>query len=61
MKYKILLMPWLWTFDDDIEIEWKTPKEAFKKKYWKVLKRWNRYNSNVIIWTWKKRVCYNLI
>ena len=61
MKYKIILMPWLWIFDDDVEIEWKTPILAFKNKYWKILKRWNSKESNIVIWTGKKRMCYNLI
>ena len=60
MKYKILLMPWLWTFDDDPDIEWKTPSLAFFNKYWEKLKRWNARDSSVVIWTWRKRVCYNI-
>lgn len=61
MKYEILLMPWLWVFDENPKIEWKNPSLAFFERFWKKLKRWNFKNSDVIIFNWKKRVCYNII
>lgn len=60
MKYKILLMPWLWVFDENPEIEGKNPSLAFFERFWKKLKRWNSKYSDVVIF-WQKRMCYSII
>lgn len=53
-------MPWMWIYDEDIEIEGVNPSMAFFEKFWKKLKRWNSKHSNIVLLTWKKRMCFTI-
>lgn len=59
-NYQVLLAPFLLLFDDLI-IKGKSPKKAIENYIkWKV-KRYDRHQSDIIIWTWKKRLWFNII
>jgi hypothetical protein len=57
-SYQLLIWPWLWLIDDLI-LEGKTPKQALENHYKRHVKRVERIQSLIVIWTWKKRLWFN--
>lgn len=59
-KYTIQLSPYMTILDNDIMIKWKNIKEAFFKKYKKKIYQTRLKKSDIVIWTWTKRLWFNL-
>jgi hypothetical protein len=57
-SYQLLIWPWLGLIDDLI-LEGKNPKQALENHYKRKVKRVERIQSLIVIWTWKKRLWFN--